>query len=469
MRALLLSLICLFTCGGSWAQPFLGLYGTQNSITEIRENPAYTVSQDRAQINIASAGADIGGNSIVFKPGAYGFLATGKATMDQDYYRNYDPHQKMFWANIEAMGPGASFRIRKRYFFAITSGVRYLMNSDNLNQNVFNILGVNPYTDTAKTDSFKIHNYSITSQVFRELNLSYGGFLYQSEDYNLVGGVTVKILSGMGAAGMGISDASFKVKNNDGVAYGVNGDVNVAFTPYANNWAISNNPFQSYYDRTGNLGVGVDLGMVYYINPNETMQLKRGYEARLSMSITDIGSISYNASSTSGSYSITNKAINYRGISNNSDISYGSRIFNDYLVDTVAAPKGNTTKFKVHLPTAFHFNADLKVENRFFVNTNLLLNLVTPSADKYANHYVSTLTITPRYMIRSIGLAMPFSFNAIKQGYVGAVLFVGPFYVGSGSLYEMAGSNNIYNASFYSGLTLRIKPKRKSMKDIMMM
>ena len=109
------------------------------------------------------------------------------------------------------------------------------------------------------------------------------------------------------------------------------------------------------------------------------------------------------------------------------------------------------------------------MENRFFVNTNLLLNLVTPSADKYANHYVSTLTITPRYMIRSIGLAMPFSFNAIKQGYVGAVLFVGPFYVGSGSLYEMAGSNNIYNASFYSGLTLRIKPKRKSMKDIMMM
>ena len=469
MRALLLSLICMATGVSAWGQPFMGLYATQNSITEIRENPAFTVTQDRAQINIASAGAEIGGNSIVFKPGAYNFLAGSTIAMDKDYYRSYDPHQKQMWASVEAMGPGASFRIKRRYFVAVTTGVRYLMNSDNLTQGVFNLLGTHPYTDTNKTDSFKIHNYSIASQVFREVNLSYGGFLYESEDYNLIGGVTLKLLSGMGAAGMGIGDASFKIKNNDGTAYNTTGNVNVAFTPYANSWAITNNPFQSYNNRTGNFGVGADIGVVYYINPNETMQLKRGYEARIAMSITDIGSISYTASSTSGAYAITNKDISYRGIGNNTNATFGNQILNGYLADGVATVKGSSSKFKVRLPTAFHFNADLKVEPRLYVNTNLLLNLVTPSADKFTNHYISTLTITPRYMVRDFGVALPFSFNAIKQGYVGVIVFLGPVYIGSGSLYEMATSSSIYNANAYAGFTWRVKPKRKKEKDIMMM
>ena len=109
------------------------------------------------------------------------------------------------------------------------------------------------------------------------------------------------------------------------------------------------------------------------------------------------------------------------------------------------------------------------MEPRLYVNTNLLLNLVTPSADKFTNHYISTLTITPRYMVRDFGVALPFSFNAIKQGYVGVIVFLGPVYIGSGSLYEMATSSSIYNANAYAGFTWRVKPKRKKEKDIMMM
>jgi len=451
------------------SQSFIGLNGAQNSILELHENPGYTISEDRAQINVASVGTDVGGNTVVFRPSAINFLFTGKAQLDQDYYRSYDPHSRSFWASAELMGPGASFRIKKRYFFAITTGIRYLMNSDNLDPAVYNMLGINPVADTAKNDSFKIHNYSIAAQVFKEYNLSYAGYIYQSEDYNLVGGVTVKILAGMGAAGMGISDASFKTHNNDGVAYNATGTVNLAFTPYANNWAITKNPLESYYDRTNNLGVGVDLGIVYYINPNDAMTLKKGYALRLAASITDIGSLSYTASSTSGTYGVNNKTIDYRGIANNKDLTFGNQIFNTYLVDTIAVPKGTASKFKVHLPTAFHLNADLKVERGFAVNANLLLNLVKPSAGEYSNHYTSTLTITPRYMVGKVGLGLPFSFNALHQGYVGAVIFLGPVYLGSGSVYELSTSNSINNINLYGGVTWRIQAKRQKEKDYMMM
>ena len=277
MKRWMLFLICLCGCNSVFAQAFLGLYGTDNSILELRENPAFTVHEDRAQLNFGGIAGEIGGNSIIFKRKIFDFIQTGTATMDNDYYRSFDQHSKTMCANIEIMGPGASVLVKKRYFFAITTGTRYLMNSDNLDDRFFRRMGVNAFVDTNLVDSFKLHNFAITGQVFNEFNMSYGGFFYQSEDYKLVGGVTAKILTGVGAAGLGIPDVSFKTYNNDGLAHNTTGRANVAFTPYANKWAITTNPFNAYHNPSNNLGLGMDLGLVYYMNPNQTMMVKKGY------------------------------------------------------------------------------------------------------------------------------------------------------------------------------------------------
>ena len=469
MKQWMLSLSCVFLYSAVSAQAFLGLYGTDNSVLEIRENPAFTVHEDRAQLNFAGAAGEIGGNSIIFRKSIFNFVETGNATMDKDYYRSFDQHSKSMWANIEIMGPGASVIVKKKYFFAITTGARYLMNSDNLDDRFFRRMGVNAFQDTNLVDSFKLHNFAITSQVFSEFKLSYGGFFYESEDYKLVGGVTAKILTGKAAAALGIPDVSFKTYNNDGLAHNVIGTANVAFTPYANKWAITNNPFKAYSSPSNNIGLGLDLGLVYYMNPNQSMMPKKGYITRLAASITDIGSISYSSSSTTGSYSVNNKNINFKGIENNTDVTFGTRIFNDYLVDTTATPTKSERKFKIRLPTALHLNGDFKVEDRIFVNANVLINLRNPSADKFSNHYITTLTVTPRYMIKNFAVSMPFTFNVQKQGYLGLIVFAGPVYVGSGSLLQMATSQSINNLNLFLGANLRIKQKKQKVKDMMMM
>ncbi len=471
MRVILLSLICICIYTNGRAQAFLGLYGAENSVTQVRENPAFAWHEDRMQLNFFGVGAEVGGNSLLFKRNIFNFLTTGTATMDKNYFRNHnDQPDKMFFANLELMGPGVSFRIQKRFFFTASVGTRYLLNSDNLSDKVFNLMGVNPRLDSNILDSFTVHNYSITGQVFQELNLSYAGFFHETEEYKLLGGATVKILNGVGAAGMGIPDASFKIYKNDGVAYAANGTANLAFTPNANKWAISNNPFRAMGVATNNLGVGLDIGAVYYMNPNEGFQVKKGYVTRFAASITDIGSINYTASSTSGSYQVKDTVIVYRNIMNNNDVTYGNRIFNDYIIDSVARPTASKRKMKVGLPTALHLNADFKIQPRFFVNGNVLVNLRAPSAEKYSNHYISTVTITPRYLLtRVITVALPFSFNAQKQGFLGAVIYAGPIYVGSGSLFQLATSNSINNLSLYLGANLRIKAKKQKEKDMMMM
>lgn len=453
----------------STSQTFLGLNGDVNCVTQIRDNPAFAVHEDRAQINFLTIGGEIGGNSIMFRKKIYNSFTTGEATMDKDYYRSYDRHDKALWANLEVIGPGASVLVKKRYFVAVTTGMRYLMNSDNLNDNVYRMMGVNPTLDTNLVDSFKVNNFAITSQIFSELNLTYAGFIYQSEDHTLVAGASLKILNGIGAAGLGIDNASFKTYNNDGVAHNATGNVNIAMTPYANKWAISNNPFNALRNPANNMSVGADLGLVYYMNPNETLFRRKGYISRLAISITDIGSNSYTASSVSGKYSVNNKNIDFKNIQNNNDISFGTRIFNNYLVDTTAIPTGSSKKVKFGLPTALHINGDFKIEPRFWVNANVLINLRKVDANNLSNHYISTITVTPRYTIGKFAVSLPFSFNIQKQGYLGIILFAGPVYIGSGSLFQMTTSNSINNLNLFLGSSLRIKAKRQKERDAMMM
>lgn len=469
MRQCFLSLVCVCMYLNGAAQAFPGLYGNENSVTQIRDNPGFAVHEDRAQINFLTVGGEIGGNSVMFRKSIYKSFTTGQATMDQDYYRSYDHHSKTLWANMEVIGPGASFLVKKRYFFAVTTGMRYLMNSDNLDNSVYRLLGVNPYVDSNLRDSLRVNNFAITSQVFSELNLTYAGFLYQSEDYTLVAGATVKILNGIGMAGLGISNASFNTYNNNGIAYNATGNVNVAFSPYANKWAISTNPFAALRSPANNMGVGADVGMVYYMRRNETLFRKKGYMARLAASITDIGSISYTASSTSGKYDINNKNIDYRNLQNNNDVTFGTRIFNNYLVDTTARPTSNPKKVKFGLPTALHLNGDFKIEERFWVNANVLINLRKVDADNLSNHYISTITVTPRYTVGRFAVSLPFSFNVQKQGYLGVILYGGPVYIGSGSLLQMTASNSITNLNVFVGGSLRIKPKKQTERDAMMM
>ncbi len=470
MKQWILTLICLSAFEFSDAQTFLGLYGNENCVTQIKDNPAYAVTEDRAQINFVTAGINVGSNGIFFRKSVFNFLSNGQATMDKDYYRNYDKHDKSIWGNMEIVGPGASFLVKKRWFFAVTTGMRYLMNMNNLDNNVYRLMGLNPtHTDTLQVDSFKVKNFAITSQVFSELNLTYAGYIYQSEDRALVAGAGVKILNGIAAAGLGIANGSFKTYNNDGVAHNAYGDVNVALTPYANKWAITNNPFKALGMPANNLGIGADVGFVYYMNPNETMYRKVGYTNRISVSITDIGSISYTASSVSGRYDISNKNIDYRHIQNNPDGSFGTYIFNNFIADTVAKATGSAKRVKFGLPTALHINGDFKVQPRIYVNANVLVNLRTPDPINLSSHYITTFTVTPRYQTKKFAVSMPFSFNMENQGYMGLIVFAGPVYVGSGSLLQMTISNSINSINFFAGASLRIKPKKPKERDYMMM
>ncbi len=452
------------------AQALLGNYNYENTINIVRDNPAFAYTDDRAQINIFSVGMLCGGNTLLFKPSIFGFLENGNVTPNTDYEKNGSAGVKNLWGNLEIAGPGASFKFRKKHNFAITTGARYLINSNNLDRGTFMLLGANAPHDSLIRDTFNVNNFRYTSQFFKEINLSYATYIYSSEDYNLIGGVTLKVLFGAGAMGVNVSNANFNTYNNDGTAYNLSGNGNFVYTPFANKWALSNSPLNALASPTNNMGIGADVGMVYYINVNETMALIKGYQLRLAASVTDIGSINYTAGSFSGNFNINNQNINYKNIQNNSTKTFGTRLFSDYYQDTVLKGKSNISKFTVGLPTALRLNADIKVlEEKVFFNINGIINLRNPNADKYVNHYITTATFTPRYATKLFQFALPFTFNNQKQGYLGGVIYCGPFYIGSSSIFSMTVTNKFNNIDLFSGLSLRIKKRTAKERDYMMM
>ncbi len=455
------------------AQTFTGNYNGDNTINIIGDNPAFAQTGDRGQVNLVSLGTNGGGNYLLFNRSAFGFLTDGLISPGTDYVKNPAAASRSMWLNMDLQGPGFSVSFKKKYAFAFTTGVRYLVNSNNLDNDVFTHLGVNTGMLRPTQDTYRINNFSFTSQVFREYDFSFATKVFETEDRHLSLGITAKLLAGAGAMGLTIPQASYTTTDNDGIAYNVNGKANFAFTPYANKYALTNSPLNALHNATNNMGLGFSAGAVYYLHINNTFSREKNYQARIALSVTDIGSISYSASSTSGSYLFNDAQIAYRNTTNNPNATFGNRVFNEYLMDTVARAQASASRFKVSLPTALHFNADINITREiFYLNANVLLNLVNPSSAKYTNYYVSTVTITPRYYIspdKDISFGMPFSYNSLKQGGLGGVAFVGPFYVGSRTLFNMFINNMYNNIDFYAGLSVRIKQKRQREKDYMMM
>jgi hypothetical protein len=453
-------------------QSFVGFYSADNTINLVPENPAFAMTKDRAEINVFGAGILAGGNMIQFKHDSYAFLTNGTLLPDRDYIKNPKADNRSMWLNFQMYGPGASFKIKKRYTVAITTGLRYLVNTDNLDNKVFNHLGVKAPADTVMNDNYNLRNYYYVAQLFREINLSYARYVYAGDGYIVVAGATLKLLQGDGAFAVGMPQMSFNSRNNDS-AYNATGNINFEYTPFANRWALTNSPLNAVSNSSGNLGLGFDIGAVLTINynPNPIEPRLSSYQARIAMSVTDIGGITYTAGSVAGSYLINNRNIDLKNIQNNSQTSFGNQLFGTYLSEGILKSSGNRGSFNVGLPTAFRFNADLNIiPDRFLVNTNILLNLRSPAADNFSNHYISAVTITPRYMYKqSFGWAMPITYNVANQGSLGAVAMVGSWYVGCSSFFNTLISNSFNTLSLYTGLAVRIKPRRVKEKDMMMM
>ncbi len=436
------------------AQSFSGVTLSKNVITDAFTNPAYVVNEDDMQVNLFGASGYAGSNAYELQKQGISSLLNG---VSNPYFIKSTNHgNKAIWGNADILGPAASFKIKKKYYLGVFTRLRYIMNIDNLNDDAFRLMGGQP-ADTSKL--YNLNKFSFANQLFAQVGVAYGGIIAQNEENLFTGGITANYMVGYAAAGVTVPQASFKVDKQN-ILYDMQGNVNVAFTPYANKWLSKGSPLSNFANTQTGRGFGIDMGVVYEYRQLVGMETKSDYLVRFAGSITDIGGISYVASTTTGSYTGREGAYGIYSVNKDATKTYGQAI-NQLQTDSAITQTGKASRFKVTLPTAMHLSMDLKLGTHFYLNANALINLRSASTDKYVTHYITSGGLGLRYETKYFALAIPFAVNAERAGNMGLIAYVGPFYIGSTSLVTPVLGNTVNNFDVFTGVHFVLNKRKR--------
>lgn len=428
--------IVAFTFATVNAQNYIGhRIDNYSGIHGVMYNPANVFdSRMRADVNLisfgVSAGNDYAGLSLTE-------LGSGEEGFDFESQADQNPSESNnFYINTDVMGPSFMFNLSPKSSIGLITRVRGLFNINNINGELYQNI-TNDF-DTDENFDFNIENLSGTAHVFAEIGIAYGRQLLYKDQHFLKGGVTIKYLNGAG--GLFVHSPNLNGSYNaTQESLTSSGTFNYGTTVDFDNEDIS---FESMAS-----GFGADLGFIYEFRPDTAgidLRTKNKYKFKLGVSVTDLGSLSYD-NSTITTYNVTG--------------TLDAQDFEDEDVETVLDENYSGIEtletVKINLPTALHLMADYHLKNKFYLNLQSSLSLVSKVKER-ANRITNTLTLSPRLETKWFSVYSPISVKQYDGFAWGFGLRAGPLTIGSASAITNLISSNSKAADVYLGLKIPI-------------
>lgn len=439
------------------AQQFIGLNtSTYAAINHVPANPAWVANaKSGTEIMLFSANGLAGNNAYSISK-KYVFSGFGKSDPNEEvYYKDLQRYQKHMWANIEMNGPAISFQYKDEHYIGAFTRVRQIVRGGNIASTQLQLFGEEtPESYYGAPVGF--NNAGFSTHTFAEVGFSYGRIL-RNDYYNIIrAGVSVKYLMGFVAGSIYTNELDYTRENGDSLS--LNGDLTMLYTHNVGSF-VDNNPqndLTSWFQRAGRWGLGLDIGAQYEYHPTGNPNMATPYLFSIAASITDLGSIGYIADTGSGSYELS---LNNLDTSRIKKLSYEG--INDYMMrmesDTLTGISNKVQKFRAGLPTALRLNADYNASDKLNFAINILLNLRGNGGDFYRPAYVNYINMTPTFGGNNVKVGLPFTIMGYQTFAIGAIVRIGPFYVGSTSVLSMLLYKNIRNIDGYAGLVWKFK------------
>ncbi|WP_067148671.1 DUF5723 family protein [Pseudotamlana agarivorans] len=464
MKKITLLLLTLSASIYMHSQSFNGfLTDNYSGVNSVILNPANIVdSRFKTDINIVGASTFVGNDYT-----GVNFMDAVKGDFDFDDDANTYPsdNNNALW-NTDILGLAFMFNLNENSSLAVTTRARAFVTAHNVNGNLIK----NFDSDDSEDVYVDAGNLITTGHAWGELGVTYARVIINDRTKFLKGGLTVKYLQGGGSARLNGNNVTANL-----VADGAGPNMPTLETTGELTYAAFDTSFDEdgyEYELPKASGVGFDLGFVYEWRTNypdyqktnakgETHYLKdkNKYKLKLGLSITDIGSINYKEG-VEETYDITRGAVSVEDIEDDFDNADDIEDFlNNYY--TIV---NSSTGYKVNLPTALHFNADWSFTNRFYLNLNTDLSLVSKekvSATRVAN----TVSLTPRFESKFFSFYLPMGIVQYSGFQAGAGFRAGPLYIGSGSVLSALVSDNSKAADVYAGVKIPIYQGRSKDKD----
>lgn len=308
---------------------------------------------------------------------------------------------------------------------------------------------------------------SATAHAWMEYAVSYARIIYSDEHHSFKGGITAKLLQGLGAGYLTFNDYRYQFHNDEWMG------VYDSYGQFGMSQNLEDGEF--VFDFVGGPGFGVDIGFTYeYREPEINRKGLYGtrrkdqvknfgilagdetkYKLKAGISFNDIGGMSYNKSQNSRDFYANNDSLNLHAF----DPVNSPGTFAQTLQTVFFSSASNQSSYFMDLPTHIHLFFDYRFRKGFALHTSLMLPFNHGTIDPTKNHYLYQLAITPRWESKWFGVYMPLSFNEYLLYNLGISFRLGPLVVGTGDILGTLMKREYASLDLHMGLRLIIPKK----------
>ncbi|HEX5555036.1 MAG TPA: DUF5723 family protein [Chitinophagaceae bacterium] len=436
-------------------------------------NPAAIAgSPYRFDINLVSISPSVGNNKVAYRLKDLANTFDSDSIEDMVFGRNSGPANGMINADIH--GPSFLFNTSAKTAFALTSRVRYMSNVTNLDGKLFKKLSDEfdnnadlPYTISSS------RNMRVNMNAWSEFGVSMAHVVMSRNGHLLKAGATLKYLVGMAGRYIDINrlngtlNTSPEDRNGQKVyLQNASGQISLG----SGGIDLSDIQADQLLKANGS-GIGADVGFVYEYRPHlasyDSITFRQSivspYKIRVSVSLLDLGGLSYHTREQSGIYDLNitgNEKLDIGELGNLSLDEYKS--FFDRNPQYFTPAKGNATPaYKMTLPTSLLAAIDYRLLKGIYLNLEGRIALVGANTEPSNSYYYSSVRFTPRVEGRHFGIYLPVNYNRLTRLNAGFALRSGFLFFGSGSILT-AVLDKSKQADFYLGIhisSLRRKNK----------
>jgi outer membrane protein OmpA-like peptidoglycan-associated protein len=384
-----------------------------------------------------------------------------------NYQKTNNDNEKKGIANYGASLPSLMFNISPTSTVAITNRFRKMATLTGLGGNTAQLLGDSVDFNAISGQLFNNPKALFNFNTWFETGVSFAHIFLDNGSMLIKGGATLKYLKGITSGYIYTDNLSFKfigtnATNSLNRITETNGKIAYGYSANADRIIAKQQIITDFSKTAGQSGFGADAGVeVEWLDTEadyDNHQHYRPHTLKVGVGVTDFGKLTYNNSSAAASISLANTSISIDNLSQKTDETveeFATRMHYLFNGDSGAAT------YTMALPMAVHAYADFKVKERFYCNAFATVPLTSPGKNKLGTAYLYALTVTPRYETKNITVALPISFNELKQLNAGIAFRGGPFFFGSGSILTNLFSSNISHANVYGGIAIGIKGNKQ--------
>ena len=455
--------LTLLTCLNltSFAQSYIG-FGADNfnGVHGILTNPANIAdSRSRIDINLVSASQFTTNSYLELE---YFNLIT-KDTGDFEAQSNRLGIDKVNFGvlDTDVLGPSAMVSLSDKHSVALSTRARSFININNIDGEVIRFLEEEDTDDIDEIGPISDINASAVVNNWIEYGATYARVLNDNKIHFLKGGVTLKYITGYGAAQASLNDVliyydrarvdpdNVLLRGEASYTYSKNFDSNEDFEAFGGD--------DEYEFKSDARGLGLDLGIVYEYRPKHRQNVSRNnvkeqviirhkstYKYKIGFSIMDIGRLTYKQSLVSSAD---------LGTINIETLLDGD--FEDEVKPALGVVNSRVDQ-EYWLPTTIRGEFDLKLKDKFYLNATTRLSVFSKENEN-ASRYANQVTVSPRYETKWFTAFSPITYTQFGGMQWGLGGRLGPIFIGSSSaISHLIIDNQTRVFDFYAGIKIPI-------------